>query len=905
MLIPRESMQDVLERSRFAIRWGGVLGLVCHPVYYLVWTYILPQPYDNLPLRLSAALICVPLIFQAHWPKRFNQYLLIYWHVCLIYVLPFVCTFLAIRNSFSTMWMMTEVMMIFIMALCIDNPFLLMGCIGIGMLSGGLAAVASSPAPIVLSTANQSDLAVLPVVVLCSMAFSHAISKGRIFVEKNRALQALAGSIAHEMRNPLSQLKHVLDRVEETLPAVTEHGRAPALPGAGAALLYRHLAHGQLSIERGLRVIAMTLDEVSAKQIRSDSLTYLSAAATTRKALDEYGFADRKERGKVRLAVLEDFTFKVDETVYLFTLFNLIKNALHHIAPLPSATLTLTVDRHCVSVRDTGSGIAPEILPHLFEPFRTAGNSAGTGLGLAYCQRAMRAFGGSIACKSELGKFTQFTLQFPPVTESEVAAHERAIVERATAVLIGKRILLADDDAAQRARTRRTLAKVGAEVSEAENGAAALAMLREASAYDLVLMDVNMPVLDGYSATEQLRAGRDHPNWNVLVAAYTSEPGNIARVLARRAGMDDMISKSCSVMDLFTSLQALFENGNRRHLNQRFDDFSGKSILVADDDNYSRLVAKAYLERFGASVVEAEHGQAVLDRLDEEAVIDAIVVDMNMPGMGGLETAAAIRARTDGYASVPIIALTSQSDIGSVQACISAGMNEVMIKPVQVGALYACLTRQFAQQRSGSSGSAPVEAQRSPMSAQVPPSSGPSGPSGSAGLPAQAASAGSGGGLAVVRENDLLDAAHLGELAALDLIDESFANGIEQIRALTSQLRANAADRDLDAAHGALHVLLGASGNVGAKALHQFTRHIYPRTLEGEWPAEPDWLERIDALSERSADALYRYQASANAGRGQLEAPGDAGRISTSAAASTTTSATTTTNTSGLAVREN
>src|SRR4051812_34301974 len=477
MIIPRESMQDVLERSRFAIRWGGVLGLVCHPIYYLVWTYILPQPYDNLALRLSAALLCIPLIFQARWPKRFNQYLLIYWHICLIYVLPFVCTFLAIRNSFSTMWMMTEVMMIFIMALCIDNPFLLMGCIGIGMLSGAWAAVASSPAPIVLSTANQSDLAVLPVVVLCSMAFAHAISKGRIFVEKNRALQALAGSIAHEMRNPLSQLKHVLDRVEETLPALTETGRGPALSGAGAGLLYRHIAHGQLSIERGLRVIAMTLDEVSAKQIRSDSLTYLSAAATTRKALDEYGFADKKERGKVRLVVLEDFMFKVDETVYLFTLFNLIKNALHHIAPLASATLTLTGARHPVTVHDTGGGVAREILPHLFEPFRTAGNSAGTGLGLAYCQRAMRAFGGSIACKSEPGKFTQFTLQFPPVTESEVAAHERAVVARATTVLDGKHVLLVDDDAAQRIRTRRTLSKVGMQVSEADNGHTALTML--------------------------------------------------------------------------------------------------------------------------------------------------------------------------------------------------------------------------------------------------------------------------------------------------------------------------------------------------------------------------------------------------------------------------------------------
>ncbi|WP_025598570.1 ATP-binding response regulator [Burkholderia sp. WSM2230] len=884
MIIPRESMQDVLERSRFAIRWGGVLGLVCHPVYYLVWTYILPQPYDNLPLRLSAAIICIPLIFQARWPKRFNAYLLIYWHVCLIYVLPFVCTFLAIRNSFSTMWMMTEVMMIFIMALCIDNPFLLMGCIGIGMLSGALAAVASAPAPIVLSTANQSDLAVLPVVVLCSMAFAHAISKGRIFVEKNRALQALAGSIAHEMRNPLSQLKHVLDRVEETLPALTGAGRAPALSGAGPALLYRHLAHGQLSIERGLRVIAMTLDEVSAKQIRSDSLSYLSAAATTRKALDEYGFADKKERGKVRLVVLEDFTFKVDETVYLFTLFNLIKNALHHIAPLASATLTLTVDRHSVAVRDTGSGIAPEILPHLFEPFRTAGNSAGTGLGLAYCQRAMRAFGGSISCKSEPGKFTQFTLQFPPVTESEVAAHERAVLERATALLNGKRILLADDDAAQRARTRRTLSRVGAEVSEAENGLVALTMLREATAYDLVLMDLNMPVLDGYTATEQLRADRDHPNSNVLVAAYTSEPGNVARVLARRAGMDDMISKSCSVMELLASLQALFENGNRRHLNQRFDDFSGKSILVADDDTYSRLVAKAYLERFGASVVEAEHGQAVLERLDEGLAIDAIVVDMNMPGMGGLDTAAAIRARTDAYAGVPVIALTSQADIGSVQACLSVGMNEVLVKPVQVGSLYACLTRQFAQHGDSADGGTAGTARPAPglVSGSA---SGPSASAGPAALAAQLHPAGDTEPTVMAGQSDLLDTHHLEELAALGLVDESFAGGIEQLRALIAQLRAHAAAGDLDAAHGALHLLLGASGNLGARALHEFTRQIYPRTLEGTWPTEPDWLERIGELGERSTEALYRYfeSASARADRpGPQRPPGEPASASTS-----------------------
>ncbi|ASW00591.1 ATP-binding response regulator [Paraburkholderia aromaticivorans] len=841
MVIPRESMRDVLERSRFAIRWGGALGLLCHPIYYVVWTYVLPQPYDNLPLRLSAALVCIPLIFQAHWPKRFNHYLLIYWHCCLIYVLPFVCTFLAIRNSFSTMWMMTEVMMIFILALCIDNPLLLMGCIGIGVFSGALAAVLSSPVPIVVSAADQSNLAVLPVVVLCSMAFSHAISKGRIFVEKNRALQALAGSIAHEMRNPLSQLRYVLDRVEEALPSTARTNPSPALPRENAGELYRHLAHGQLSIERGLRIIAMTLDEVSAKPIRPDCLTYLSAAGTTRKALEEYGFGDETERDKVRLVVREDFTFKVDETVYLFTVFNLIKNALQHIAAQPAATLTLTVEQQSVVVRDTGPGIAPEMLAHLFEPFRTAGNSGGTGLGLAYCQRAMQAFGGSIACRSELGKFTEFTLQFPVVPKSEVAEHERRILEHATPFFKGKRILIVDDDAGQRARASRALSKVGAHVSEAENGAIALTVLRESIPYDLVLMDINMPVLDGYRTTETIRAGHGDPSWNVLIAAYTAEPGTVVRVLARRAGMDEIISKSCSVLELITALQALFENGNRHHLNQKSDAFTGKSILVADDDTYSRLVAKGYLERCGASVVEADHGQAVLDHLQRDGVIDAIVMDMNMPGMGGVETTELIRARADAYAAVPIIALTGQADIKAVQACLAAGMNEVMIKPLQSGSLYACLARQFAHQRG--------EPVPTPAGAPATPAPTP------AGTPA------------MMTEGELLDEKHLEELASLELLDDSFLKGIEQIRLLVARLAVSVAAVDLESTQGALHLLLGVSGNIGARALHQFVRQIYARLVEGGWPAQADWLARIDTLSERSTHALQAYFASANARR--------------------------------------
>ncbi|QQC67340.1 ATP-binding response regulator [Paraburkholderia ginsengisoli] len=846
MAVSRESMRDMLERSRFAIRWGGALGLLCHPIYYFVWTYVLPQPYDNLLLRLSAALVCIPLLFQAYWPKRFNHFLLIYWHCALIYVLPFVCTFLTVRNSFSTMWMMTEVMMVFILALCIDNPFLLMACIGIGALSGSLAAIATSPVPIVLDVEDRSNLAVMPVVVLCSMAFSHAISKGRIFVEKNRALQALAGSIAHEMRNPLAQLRHVLDRIEDALPATTGANPAPALSHESAASLYGHLAHGQLSIERGLRIIAMTLDEVSAKPIRPDRLIYLNAAATTRKALEEYGFDDDKARARVRLVVKEDFVFKVDETVYLFTLFNLIKNALYHIAMHPQATLTLTVDQQSVIVRNTGAGIAPEILPHLFEPFRSAGNPGGTGLGLAYCQRAMRAFGGSIACQAEVGSFTEFTLRFPPVSKDEVDDYERRIFERAAPVFKDKRILIVDDDAGQRARTRLALTKAGAYVSEAENGALALTTLRESSPYDLVLMDISMPVLDGYAATERIRADHACPNRSVLIAAYTAEPGNAVRVHARRAGMDEIISKSAGVQALISALQALFENGNRHHLSQLSDDFAGKAILVADDDTYSRLVAKAYLERCGATVLEAGHAQAVLACLQKDGVIDAILMDMNMPGMSGIDTAASIRARTDAYAGVPIIALTSQSDTESVHACRAAGMNEVIIKPVQAGSLYASLTRQFAAQQAADAAAAAAAAAEQPSPATLT-------------LPADQ--------LAPIQDDELLDDEHLEELVALDLLDESFLNGIEQIRALVTRLTTSVAALDIKTTHGALHVLLGVSGNIGAKALHRFTRQLYPRVIAGEWPTEPDWLAQLGMLSGRSADALHAYYVSAKARR--------------------------------------
>jgi CheY-like chemotaxis protein/HPt (histidine-containing phosphotransfer) domain-containing protein len=296
--------------------------------------------------------------------------------------------------------------------------------------------------------------------------------------------------------------------------------------------------------------------------------------------------------------------------------------------------------------------------------------------------------------------------------------------------------------------------------------------------------------------------------------------------------MDDIISKSSSMTELIGALQSLMENGNRHRPTHAFDEFSGKTILVADDDTYSRLVAKGYLERCGANVVEAEHGHAVLSRLQEHSAIDAIVIDMHMPGMGGLEATKSIRTRTDSYANVPIIALTSQSDIKAAQACLIAGMNEVMVKPVQVGALYAALSRQFARQR----------ALRASLAADAVPE--PKAPVYS---------------FAPIEEIPLLDEKHLEELVTLDLLNKTLRSGIDQMRSTVTRLAASVADGDVGSAHDALHLLLGVSGNIGATALHQFTRPIYERLLDAEVFAEGDWLARICSLSDRSAEALETY----------------------------------------------
>ena len=561
----------------------------------------------------------------------------------------------------------------------------------------------------------------------------------------------------------------------------------------------------------------------------------------TRNAIEEYGFSSEEERNKVQLIVKRNFIFKGDETAYIFTLFNLVKNALYYFPQYPEAFLTITVEDHRVIVKDTGPGMPRQVLEHLFEAFRTTGKAEGTGLGLAYCYRAMQAFKGDIRCDSVEGQYTAFTLQFPVIAEQELAAYKQTTLAEAQPVLKAKRILIVDDDESARLMPHQVLSSLGAQIEEAENGQIALERLKTV-AYDLVLMDINMPVLDGYATVQKIRSGVTPLNQSCLIVAFSSEPVYAARLKARKAGMNLFLSKPCEELELVTTLKTLFENNNTPKPVTTKRVLESKRILLADDDESNREVIRLLMERRGAQIIEAACGQAALECVEKESTLDAMIVDLNMPGMGGLEMTQAIRARTDALRDVPILALTGYSDDKIVQTCLQAGMNEIILKPAHIDKLCAALVQHF----------------RVPVSVSVPATKNESTtpftnknnvePNKFLNNPL---------------EGELLEKERLENLKELGLLNENFLRNLEKMKNLVSYLGDSFAKKDAKEVHDALHLLLGMSGNMGALALHNYVRQVYPAFMEGQLPDDEAWLEQINLLSQPSFAQLEQYYARA------------------------------------------
>lgn len=354
------------------------------------------------------------------------------------------------------------------------------------------------------------------------------------------------------------------------------------------------------------------------------------------------------------------------------------------------------------AVRDTGIGISPENLQRLFQPFSQVDGSVtrrfgGTGLGLAISWRLVELMGGAIGVTSEVGQGAEFSF------EVRFAIPERLPVAAPGAELRPMHVLLVEDQDDARRIVREILLKWGFAVSEAASGTEALAQLEQAlqsAPFDLILMDLKMPGMNGIDTARAIRRlmkdGSVAPAPIMLMAAASATDEILLQ--AQEAEIEGFLTKPINASSLFDAISRLQHGKTAKAVShpvaenwQISPTVRGARILLAEDNEINQQVAREMLERLGFRVAVASDGELALAMLDKEP-FDAVLMDVHMPAMDGLEAARALR-RDARFARLPVIAMTAAAMAHDREQCLEAGMNDHIAKPILVDQLVAVLEK--------------------------------------------------------------------------------------------------------------------------------------------------------------------------------------------------------------------
>ncbi|MBN2895791.1 MAG: response regulator [Campylobacterales bacterium] len=479
------------------------------------------------------------------------------------------------------------------------------------------------------------------------------------------------------------------------------------------------------------------------------------------------------------------WTIIADELRINQILTNLLSNALKF-TQSGNITLSISLLRKSesnatlyFSISDTGIGMSEVQIAKLFEPFTQADSSTtrkygGTGLGLTISKRLVEAMGGMLGVSSRLNQGSTFSFAI----DVPVLAWSRSKPQIANHPC---RVLVVDDQPIAREILKNILHGFTCSVDEAANGQEAIEKLLQADqaelSYDYMLLDWQMPVMDGKETIKRInqlsREGRLHvtPPMFYMISAYTFSNDEALPI-------SSFLAKPITASSLY---KTLFESSDQRtQLKQTLPDFSGMRVLLVEDNEINQEVASMMLEQVGIDVTVAANGQEAIDRLfSDGAYYDLILMDLQMPVMGGYEATRLIRARNS---VIPIIALTAAAMIEDRHKALEAGMNDHLGKPIESQELYRLLAQWGKREAYHSA--LPQEPSMLPSTEAV------------------------------------LDMTHLNRLMKgnqerISKLLEMFAHNLsDEFHSITASVRAHD-----PSAPASIHALKGVSANMGAKAL--------------------------------------------------------------------------------------
>ncbi|HEX5173795.1 MAG TPA: GAF domain-containing protein [Gaiellaceae bacterium] len=348
-----------------------------------------------------------------------------------------------------------------------------------------------------------------------------------------------------------------------------------------------------------------------------------------------------------------------------------------------------------IAVRDTGIGIPPDRMNLLFTSFSqvdasTTRRFGGTGLGLAISKRLVELMGGTITVESEEGSGSTFRIALP-VTAAEVPA--KIPLEEGLPHLAGKRILVVDDNATNREIVTRHARSWGMEPVAVELPAAALELVEQGEAFDVAVLDMMMPEMDGLALAGEIRLHRSEAELPLLLLT------SLGRLPQLRSDgvFSAQLAKPLKASQLYNTLLQLLTKGGfgAEEVEPVTDGKRARSalrILLAEDNAMNQKVALRLLERLGYGADVANNGLEAIEAL-ERRPYDVVLMDVQMPELDGLDATRRICERWPEETRPRIIAMTANALPEDREACFAAGMNDYVAKPIRAEELVAALKR--------------------------------------------------------------------------------------------------------------------------------------------------------------------------------------------------------------------